>query len=144
MFTQTSVNLFASEGTKFRNSRDGLNVNWGMYTVADINQLLFWHIEHSPETRKQAKHIRRWLNYHATELSWHFYEVGFGKDDYTTNAPEPITRTMIDNARVKGFHGARVKGFHDDTKFEVHYCKTTCYWLNRALNFLTAHPTPIR
>lgn len=127
MFTQASVDLFKGEGTVFRNSLDGLNVNWGMYTVADLNHLLDYHIEYTPSLRSKAKHISRWLNYHACALSWDWYEEGLeGK----------VTRTAINNSNMSAY---TVK-----SEFERLYCERTCHWLNVALKFLQDNPTPIK
>lgn len=137
MFTQESVNNLVIDGGKFVNGPSRMNLNWGMYTVADVLNLLEWHIEYSPETRKQAKHIARWLEYHGVALSWYFYDEGF---DSVLQYPDPdrVTRVNIENATM-------LNPMDDQyLEFERHYCERTCHWLNEALTFLFVNSTPIR
>ena len=127
MITQRTIDEFKASGTKFRNSLDNRNVNWGMYTIADINALLDYHVEYSPALRTEAKHIQRWLNHHGVELSREWYEEGIdGK----------VTRSAINNSNM-GSYTVR-------EHVETHYCERVMHWLNVALEFLQAHPTPIK
>lgn len=137
MFTQASVNNMAIDGAKFVNNsvkNGGGNLNWGMYTVADMLVLLEWHIEYSPATRKQAKHIHKWLTYHAIELSGYWYEFGFEDEGYPQ--PDRVTRMNINNANINQF------AYNTDA--EKHYLAKTCEWLNKALDFMFVHPRPER
>ncbi len=138
MFTQDSVQNLVDDGGKFVNNSNGMNLNWGMYTVADILTLLEWHIEYSPTTRREAKHLHKYLNYHGVALSAYFYDEAFDSDSLTYPNQGAVIRTNIAQAST----GYEITN-KQDLKAEQHYCERTCHWLNRALTFLYNNPTPI-